>query len=104
MAKSRYAETRLLDGKFYATHRLPVQAAGYKELDLLAGVKTFEHVYKRGERIDHLAAKYFRDEGYWWIICLVNKIDYPFASGGLVPGTKLRIPFDVKDVLNKIMR
>ena len=104
MAKSRYGDARVLDGRYFATNSLPVLAAGYKELDLLAGVRTFEHVFSRGERVDHLASRFFNDEGYWWVICLCNNIDYPFASGGLVPGKKLRIPFDVKDVLNKIMK
>ena len=79
-------------------------AMGLKQVELLAGVQTIEYVYKVGDRLDHLAAKYLGDDEYWWVISLVNGINYPFASGGLVPGRALRIPVDVKDVLDKLMR
>ncbi len=104
MARSRYSNTRIIDGKSYGTFRLPVLSAGYRSFDVLEGVRTLEYVFKVGDRLDHLAGKYFGDEGYWWVIALCNGISYPFASGGLSPGTRLRIPFDVQDVLDKVLR
>lgn len=104
MARSRYSGTPTIDGKFYASFALRPNPGGLKTVDLLAGVRTFEHLYARGERLDHLAARYFGDDGYWWVIALVNNINYPFASGGLVPGTVLAIPEQVQDVLDKILR
>ncbi len=104
MGKSRYSDTRVIDGKSYATFSLPRIAAGLKQLDLLEGVKTTDYVYKRGDRLDHLAARFFGDDSYWWIIALVNGINYPFASGGLTPGRTLRIPSNVRDVLDKVVR
>ncbi len=102
MAKSRYAGTEIIDDRHFGTYRLPVRSLGLKDMDLLAGVSSFEYVFKVGDRLDHLAARFFNEESYWWIIAMVNKISYPFASGGLVPGLALRIPHDVKDVLNKL--
>lgn len=104
MARSRYSGTPVLDGKFYQSFALRANPAGLKTIDLLAGVSTIEHVFSRGERLDHLAARYFGDDGYWWVIALVNNINYPFASGGLTPGRVLLIPESVQDVLDKILR
>lgn len=100
MAKSMYAETPVIDN-FFATTSLPVFAKGLRELDLFAGVRTIEHILQRGERLDHLAARYLGDDDYWWVIALGNKIDYPL---GISAGTSLKIPMDVNDVLGKIFK
>jgi len=104
MGRSRYSDTPVIDGKYYSSFSLPTNPAGLKTVDLLSGVKTQEYVYKVGDRLDHLAAKFFGDESYWWVIAMVNNITYPFASGGLIPGTVLLIPKQVSDVLDKILR
>jgi hypothetical protein len=91
-------------GNSYGTYTFPARSNGFREQDLLDGVTTVEHVFKRGERLDHLAAKYFNEDEYWWVIALVNGINYPFASGGLVPGRVLKIPVDVKEVFAKLFR
>ncbi len=101
MSKSRYSETPIIDRNHYGTTSLPVIARGYREINLLEGIRTIEHVFQRGERFDHLAAKYLGDDQYGWIICLVNKIDYPL---GITPGTTLRIPLDVNDIFSKIFK
>lgn len=103
MGRSRYQNTPVIDGRHYGTWRLPVRGGGFRELNLLEGVRTFEYEYKRGDRLDHLAAKHWGDSSYWWVIALVNNISYPFPSGGLTYGKILKIPFDVKDVLEKIL-
>jgi hypothetical protein len=104
MARSRYSETDIIDGNHYATWSLPVRARGLRELDLLSGVKTQEHTFRRGERLDLIAARVWGEDTYWWIIALVNGISYPFASGGLVPGRVLKIPVNVQDILQKIFK
>ena len=104
MAKTRYTDTVVLDNNHYSTWSYPVKSLGYKEIDLLENIRSFEHIIVLGERADHLAARFFGDESYWWVICLVNGINYPFKSGGWTPGRALRIPFDVKDVLDKLMK
>lgn len=102
MSKSRYSRTDVIDNHHFSTFSLPVLARGYRELNLLEGVKTQEHVFKRGERLDHLAARFFHEEQYWWVIALVNGIAYPFPAGGLIPGRVLKIPLDVKDIFDKL--
>lgn len=104
MAKSRYTGSQIVDKKYFASYRLPKLSAGLKNIDLLAGVDTREYTYKVGDRLDHLAAKFFGEDRYWWVIALVNNINYPFASGGLIPGKTLKIPLQVQSVLDKIMR
>lgn len=103
MAKSRYSQAPIIDGKFYGTKSLPTKAQGLRGLDLLEGVRTFDYVFVRGDRLDHLAARFWKEDSYWWIIALVNVIDYPFASGGLSPGRILKVPVDPHDILDKLM-
>jgi hypothetical protein len=52
-----------------------------------------------GDRLDSLAYSYYRDVNYWWVIAAANNN----ATGGSmfpVPGTQLRIPTDINNVLN----
>jgi hypothetical protein len=104
MSKSRYSDAEIIDDHHYGTFSLPVKARGYKELNLLEGVKTFDYVYKVGDRLDALAAKFFSQDQYWWVVATINNIQYPFASGGLVPGKVLKIPYDVKDVFERMFK
>lgn len=99
MAKSRYSGTPVIGKSYLGTWKLP-DTGLYSNVDLLDGVATIDHVYSRGERFDHLASRYFDEEEYWWVIALVNKITYPF---GLAPGTVLKIPVSVSDVVDKIL-
>ncbi|MHB8407970.1 MAG: baseplate wedge protein 53 [Acidiferrobacterales bacterium] len=102
MGKSRYSETPIINGKFYGSWTLPVQSKGYIPRDLLKNVATVQYVVKAGDRIDHLAAKFYNDESYWWVIALCNNINYPFQSGGFKPGVTLSIAVNVKDILDQI--
>lgn len=102
MSKSRYLNTPVVDGRSYGTFALPIRSKGFRELNLLEGVRTVDHIFKQGERLDHLASRYFNEEEYWWVIALVNGIKYPFASGGLTPGRVLKIPVDIKQIFDKL--
>jgi len=104
MSKNRYSNTEVVDGKFYKTFAIPSRAMGLVTPDFISSIKTREHVYVFGERLDQLAAKFLGDDQYWWIIALINGINYPFPSGGLTPGRVLRIPINASDVLNQILR
>lgn len=104
MAKSRYSSTPIIGKHHYGTFSIPALAKGYRERNLLQGVRTFVYTVKVGDRIDHLAARFLNDENLWWIIALGNGIIYPFSSGGFVPGRELKIPLDAKDVLDKVVR
>jgi hypothetical protein len=52
-----------------------------------------------GDRLDYLAYTYYRDSELWWIIATANN---NATKGSLfpVPGTQLRIPSNVSDVMN----
>ena len=101
MAKSRYSDTPVVDGHHYATFRLPVLSRGYRNLDLLEGVKTVDHAWTAGDRMDKLAARYLGEDDYWWVICLANNIPYPF---GIAPGMVLRVPTDTKAIFERLFR
>ena len=99
MARSRYSETDIIDGHRYASFSLPTFSMGLRDLDLLEGVKIQEYSFRRGDRLDHLAARFWGQDEYWWVIALVNNISYPL---GLRPPLRLKIPVNVQDVLSKI--
>lgn len=103
MAKSRYSASSVIGGHHYGTWSPPSRPLGYAEVDLLKGVRTFKYVIQVGDRVDHLAARFLNDENLWWVICLGNKIVYPFSSGGFRPGREIDIPVDAKDVVDKVV-
>ena len=53
-----------------------------------------------GDRLDNLAYSYYRDSTLWWIIAMANNNT---TKGALYPkpGTQLRIPTDINNVLNQ---
>lgn len=99
MARSRYSNNTIIDGSYYGTWRNPVT----ERIDgnMLEGVQTFDYTMSIGDRLDILAAKYFGDDKYYWVIALVNNIKWPL---GIEPGTVIKIPKNVSDILNKLQR
>jgi len=90
MAISRYRNTAKLENKkYYATLDFPTK----KKLD---AVKTIKIVKTSTDRLDTIASDYFGNGEYWWVIAVVNGIDWPL---GVADGTILKIPIDVEDVL-----
>lgn len=53
----------------------------------------------QAQRIDAIAASYLGDGRYWWIICLLNDLTFPFGKN-LKAGTVLRIPSNVDKFVN----
>lgn len=102
MSKNRYSNTEIIDNTHYGTFKLPVRARGLSSLKLLTGISSTEYMYKAGDRLDILAAKFWGEDQYWWVIALVNDISYPFSSGGLIPGRILKIPNDPRDIFERI--
>jgi hypothetical protein len=47
--------------------------------------------------LDTLAQKYYKDATLWWVIASVNNVGKGRLS--VVPGTQLRIPFDITSIL-----
>jgi nucleoid-associated protein YgaU len=83
----------------YLTYNMPTQYAGYANIDLLQDSQYVEHVWQLGDRLDHLANKYYKDDNYWWLIALVNNISYPL---GITAGTVVRIPMHIDDILRRL--
>ena len=52
-----------------------------------------------GDRLDSLAYSYYRDVNYWWIISVANN-NVTKGSMYPAPGTQLRIPTNLSNVLN----
>jgi hypothetical protein len=53
-----------------------------------------------GDRLDYLAYQYYRDSELYWIISTANN---NVTKGSLfpAPGTQLRIPTNISDILNQ---
>lgn len=79
----------MIDKSYYETNDFPDQAK-------LDGVATFQIVASRFDRLDNLAFKHLGAGEYWWIIAVMNDIDWAF---GFEEGQIIRIPVDVKEVL-----
>lgn len=100
MARSRYSGNTIIDGHFYGTWRNPAVENGIDH-KLIDGLVTVEHVVVSGERVDQIAARYYGESEYYWIVCLANEIMFPLD---ISPGDKLRIPTDLKAVLDRLQR
>ena len=99
MARSRYSRIPVLDDH-YGTFSDPTRI-NFLGPGILDGVQTVDHVMVLGERLDTLAARYYGDDGYWWIIALVNRIGFAL---GIAPGTVLKIPLSVDPILTRLQR
>ncbi len=100
MGRSRYAGNNVIDNNHYETWPDPV-TANIMGPDILDGVDTVDHVICAGERLDVISFQYYSDEDYWWVIALANTINDPFS---ITVGQKLKIPIDVRSILDKVQR
>ena len=57
----------------------------------------------QAQRIDAIAANYLGDGRYWWCICLLNDLTFPFGKS-LKAGTLLRIPNNIDNFINAIQK
>jgi nucleoid-associated protein YgaU len=55
------------------------------------------------DRYDRLANQYYADSSLWWIIALANE-DQPQDTLYPTPGTQIRIPVNVSDILAEYNR
>lgn len=99
---TRYGATRLIrdpssqEPAHFATFDLPDALKGYNNVDWFQGQPCNVHIWRVGDRLDKLASQYLSDDEYWWVIALVNHVEYPLS----IPiGTELKIPMDVDAVL-----
>jgi hypothetical protein len=86
---SRYANTPVTDGTFYSTVSFPSQ----KDLDK---IDTYSVILNKFDRLDNLAAKYFGDGSLWWVLAVMNNLQWAW---GFNEGQTLIVPVNVQDVL-----
>lgn len=60
------------------------------------GINFNSHVLEEGERLDTLAFSVYGDSSYWWVIAAASGIGWSLQ---VPPGTFLRIPINLGDVL-----
>jgi nucleoid-associated protein YgaU len=84
--KTEYTDRPYYKGKFYPNVPL-------SESDVYV-------ITTVGDRLDSLAYSYYNDATLWWIIAMANN---NATKGALYPepGTQLRIPTDINNVLNQ---
>lgn len=53
-----------------------------------------------GDRLDSIAYRYYGDSELWWVISIANN---NITNGSMfpIPGTQLRIPINIGDVLEQ---
>lgn len=85
----RYSNVSTIDGKYYSTVDFPTQA----QLDK---IDTYSIVLNKFDRLDNLAAKYFGDGTLWWILAVMNNLQWAW---GFEEGQTLLVPTNVQDVL-----
>lgn len=90
MATSRYSNCDTISGSYYATYNFP---------DSFADVPVFSIRTSSEDRLDTLAFKYLGDGTYWWVIAMLNNIQWAFD---FQPGEILLIPYNVQDVLRYV--
>lgn len=80
---SHYTTPRFLEDNSYSIDELQVE----------------EHIWKLGDRLYKLAAKYYRDPSLWWVICKFNKksSESQFETGDIV-----YIPLNLSKALKKM--
>ena len=61
--------------------------------------QTTERVLKEGERLDQIAGQVFGDASLWWVIAATSNIGWYLQAP---PGTLLKIPLNVADVLRYV--
>jgi len=99
MALSRYRNINVLnqtgeDGvpQFFETTDFPSVAD-------LENVATFKIRVAQFDRLDQLAFKHLGAGEYWWVIALINDLDWLY---GFTPGQILKIPISVEEVLRLV--
>lgn len=83
---SRYARTRTYAADDASGER--VEVLELRAIPRTGGV--FYHVPREGERLDHVARRYYRDPRRFWKICDASDVLDPFDV--LVPGRPVLIP------------
>lgn len=90
MALSRYRNLNTLFGnKYFETTKYPTK----QQLDAL---NTIQIVASKFDRLDNLAHVHLGDGNYWWVIALLNGIDWAYD---IEEGQILKIPTNIDQIL-----
>ena len=57
-------------------------------------------ILEEGVRLDHLAARYYSDPSYWWIIAAASSIGWGLQAP---PGTVITVPRDLGAVISLVL-
>ncbi len=91
MPITRYRNTPIISGSYYGSFFLSA--------DDLASIPVYYIRTNAMDRLDTLAFKYLGAGHYYWIIAILNNIDWAFSFEA---GDVLKIPHDVQDVLRYV--
>jgi hypothetical protein len=92
MAITRYKSSTIIDKTYYGTFDFPSPEA-------IDNVDCNQIRVSRFDRLDTLAFKHLGSEQYWWIIAMINDLDWGFS---FEEGQVIRIPVNIQDVLDLI--
>ena len=75
MAINRYRKTSVIESKQLGTWSGTDSVRFIDDVES-GRIPSKTHLFKAGERLDFLAAKYYGDSSYWWIIAYANRIGF----------------------------
>ena len=93
---NRYATTRIIGGVRVASD---AEQRIYKAVQA-RNVAVHQRALKEGERLDTIAGKIYGSGTYWWVIAAASGIGWGCQ---VPPGTWLRIPINLNDVMALIV-
>lgn len=96
MALSRYRNTNVVKQDGVAQHYETVEFPSSSDL---AQVPVFRIRVGQFDRLDQLAYKYLKNGEYWWVIALINDLDWMYD---FEPGQIIKIPTNVENVLKLV--
>lgn len=89
MSISRYSNVNTLDKSF-------LESVDFPDQEKFDEIPTFRIRIVQFDRLDQLAFKHLGSGEYWWVIAIMNDIQWAFD---FEVGSVIKIPVDVQDVL-----
>ena len=93
----RYARTNLIKGGIglSTTRAIPLirKMIEFKQL------RTYDHISREGERLDHIAARKLGSSQLWWVLAVCSDIGWALQ---IPPGTVVKIPADLGQIAGAV--
>ncbi len=96
MALSRYRNVNYINEPKLARHYESIEFPDKSVFDQIPSIKIRLVQF---DRLDQLAFKHLGAGEYWWVIAMMNDIDWMY---NFEAGTIIRIPVNIEDVLKLI--